>query len=107
MKPHPLFQTFALCIALIVLSVGTAIAADAKPTRPPNIILLLTDDQGYGDLSCYNDQSKVSTPHIDQLASDGIRFTDAHTAASVCTPSRFAILTGCYAWRSRLKLGVL
>ncbi|MCE9547831.1 MAG: arylsulfatase, partial [Planctomycetia bacterium] len=46
-------------------------------------------------------------PHIDQLASDGIRFTDAHTAASVCTPSRFAILTGCYAWRSRLKLGVL
>src|SRR5262245_45513541 len=73
--------------------------ADSKP----NIILILADDLGYGDLSSYNPASKIPTPHLSQLASQGMRFTDAHTASSVCTPSRYGLLTGRYAWRTKLK----
>ncbi len=60
----------------------------------PNIVLILADDLGYGDVSCYNEQAKVSTPHIDQLASQGIRLTDAHSPCTVCTPTRYGLLTG-------------
>jgi arylsulfatase A len=76
-------------------------------TRPPNIVLLLADDLGYGDLSALNPASRIHTPHHDLLARDGMVFTDAHSASSVCTPSRYAVLTGRYCWRSRLKSGVL
>jgi arylsulfatase A len=78
----------------------------AREARP-NIIYILADDLGYGDLSRLNDQSKIPTPHIDRLAADGMIFTDAHSNSSVCTPSRYGILTGRYAWWSRLKEGVL
>ena len=73
----------------------------------PNIIYILADDLGYGDISCYNPNSQISTPNIDSLAAKGIRFTDAHTTSSVCTPTRYGILTGRYNWRSILKAGVL
>ena len=73
----------------------------------PNIVVLLTDDLGYGDPVCYNPKSKAPTPFMDQLSRQGRRFTDAHSPSSVCSPTRYAILTGRYAWRSRLKLGVL
>jgi arylsulfatase A-like enzyme len=73
----------------------------------PNIIFILADDMGYGDVSCYNENSKIKTPFIDQLAADGVMFTDAHTSSSVCTPTRYGILTGRYNWRSTLKNGVL
>ncbi|MEL7120503.1 MAG: arylsulfatase [Bacteroidota bacterium] len=73
----------------------------------PNVIIILADDLGYGDLSCYSDSSKIQTPNIDQLAKNGIRFTDAHSPSSVCTPTRYGLLTGRYAWRSRLKRKVL
>ena len=73
----------------------------------PNIIFILADDMGYGDMSCQNPNSKIPTPNLDKLASQGRRFTDAHASSSVCTPSRYAILTGRYAWRTRLKKGVL
>lgn len=66
----------------------------------PNVILIYTDDVGYGDISSYGTKS-ISTPHIDQLASQGVRFTNAHSAASTCTPSRYSILTGRYAWREK------
>lgn len=72
----------------------------------PNIVVVLADDLGWGDLSCYG-ASKIRTPNIDSLASEGIRFTDAHAASAVCTPSRYALLTGRYCWRSPLKDGVL
>jgi arylsulfatase A-like enzyme len=75
--------------------------------RLPNIVLILADDLGYGDLSCLNPGSKIQTPHIDQLARDGMIFTDAHSSSAVCTPSRYSLLTGRYCWRSRLKEGVL
>lgn len=73
----------------------------------PNIIYILADDMGYGDLSCLNEQSKIRTTHFDRLAAEGIAFTDAHSSSAVCTPSRYSILTGRYNWRSKLKMSVL
>lgn len=73
----------------------------------PNIIFILADDLGYGDVSCLNKESKIATPNIDRLATEGMSFTDAHSSSAVCTPSRYSILTGRYAWRTRLKNGVL
>ncbi len=72
-----------------------ASAAEAKP----NILILYADDLGYGDLGCYNEKSKIPTPHLDRLASLGMRFTDAHSSSGVCTPSRYALLTGRHHWR--------
>ena len=73
----------------------------------PNIVYILTDDQGYGDVTCNNPNCKAPTPRIDQLAREGCRFTDAHTSSAVCTPTRYGILTGRYNWRSWMKRGVL
>jgi len=73
----------------------------------PNIIYVLADDLGYGDINAFNPDGKIKTPHIDKLASEGIKFTDAHTSSAVCTPTRYGILTGRYNWRSPLKQGVL
>jgi arylsulfatase A len=73
----------------------------------PNIVYILADDMGYGDLGCLNKDSKIQTPNIDKLAKQGVYFTDAHSNSAVCTPTRYGILTGRYAFRSRLKKGVL
>ena len=75
--------------------------------KKPNIILILTDDLGIGDVSCFNRQSKIPTGNIDALAESGMRFTDCHSSSAVCSPSRYALMTGRYNWRSRLKSGVL
>lgn len=77
-----------------------------EPERP-NILLILADDLGYGDIGAYNPESRIPTPNLDRLANEGVRLTDAHSPSSVCTPTRYALLTGRYAWRSRLKRGVL
>jgi hypothetical protein len=61
----------------------------AIATENPNILFILADDLGYGDIACYNPKSKIPTPHIDQLATDGMRFTDAHSPSTVCTPTRY------------------
>lgn len=76
-------------------------------TNYPNVIIIMADDMGYGDPLCYNPDSKIPTPNMDKLSKEGIRFTDAHTAASVSTPSRYGLLTGRYCWRSKLKKSVL
>ncbi len=73
----------------------------------PNIVYILADDMGYGDLACQNPDSKTPTPNLDKLASEGIRFTDAHSPSAVCSPTRYGILTGRYCWRTRLKSSVL
>ncbi len=73
----------------------------------PNIVIVLADDLGYGDPTCYQAESKIPTPNIDRLAGEGMRFTDAHTPSSVCSPTRYGLLTGRYAWRTELKRGVL
>ena len=67
----------------------------------PNIVLILADDMGYGDPGCYNPASRIPTPHIDRLARQGLRLTDAHAPASVCVPTRYGLLTGRYPFRSR------
>jgi arylsulfatase A-like enzyme len=73
----------------------------------PNIVYILADDLGYGDVRCFNPGSKIPTTNLDRLAAQGMRFTDAHAASSVCTPSRYALLTGRYCWRTPLKSSVL
>ncbi len=73
----------------------------------PNVVYILADDMGYGDIRAFNEDCKIETPYLDQLAVEGMKFTDAHSPSSVCTPTRYALLTGRYSWRSRLKSGVL
>ncbi|MFQ6131951.1 MAG: arylsulfatase [Armatimonadota bacterium] len=73
----------------------------------PNIVYILADDMGYGDVGCYNPESRIPTPHMDRLATEGVRFTDAHSPSAVCTPTRYGILTGRYCWRTWLTRGVV
>lgn len=90
---------------------GTAAAAAQTATAgnasKPNVVIILADDLGYGDISSYHEQSLIKTPNIDKLATQGLKFTDAHSTASVCTPSRYGLLTGRYCWRTVLKKNVL
>jgi arylsulfatase A-like enzyme len=90
--------------AWAALAVGACAAPEADR---PNFVYILADDLGFGDVGAYNPDSRIPTPHIDQLSAEGIRFTDAHSPASVCTPTRYALLTGRYSWRSPLSSGVL
>lgn len=76
------------------------------PENKPNLVYILADDMGYGDLSCLNPESKIRTRHLDRLCGEGMAFGDAHATSAVCTPSRYGILTGRYNWRSTLKQGV-
>lgn len=78
-----------------------------KEHKQPNIIYILADDLGIGDINVFNKEGKIKTPNIDQLAKEGMLFSDAHTSSSVCTPTRYGILTGRYNWRSKLKSSVL
>lgn len=85
---------------------GLLFGSPARAERP-NIVVILADDLGWGDPRCYNPESRVPTPHLDRLAAEGMRFTDAHSPSAVCSPTRYGLLTGRYAWRTRLKSGVL
>lgn len=94
---------FLLRVALLLCLTATWSAAAA----PPNIVILFADDMGYGEVRALNpERGKIPTPHLDKLARAGMVFTDAHTSSSVCTPSRYSLLTGRYAWRTRLQQGV-
>jgi arylsulfatase A len=94
-------------LALAVLIAACPAALSAAPPAKPNVVYILADDLGYGDPCCYNPKSKIPTPNIDRLAAEGVRFTDAHSPSAVCTPTRYALLTGRYAWRSRLQRNVI
>lgn len=115
-------KTILLFCGLLLGGHCLALGADAPPltaTNPeraesakanrnrPNVILVLADDMGYGDVAAYNPDSKIPTPNIDRMAREGKRFTDGHTSSSVCTPTRYSLLTGRYHWRTRLQSGVL
>lgn len=89
------------CLALASLVCSSLSFADK-----PNVIVIYTDDQGYGDASCLNPDAKFKTPNLDRLAREGMTFTDAHCSDTVCTPSRYGLLTGRYSWRTTLKRGV-
>ncbi len=94
-------------ISLLLALLLGVIAAPLHAAGKPNIVFILCDDLGYGDVRCLNPQGKIATPNMDRLAADGVAFTDAHSSSAVCTPTRYGILTGRYNWRSRLQSGVL
>ncbi|MFT3784937.1 MAG: arylsulfatase [Tepidisphaeraceae bacterium] len=98
----------ALALAALAAQAVAQPASVSTPTRKPNVVYILCDDLGIGDVGAFNPtRGKIPTPNIDRLASDGMRFTDAHSASALCTPSRYALLTGRYSWRSHLQAGVL
>ena len=82
----------ALVVAWSVASIGCGMES-------PNIIIVLADDLGYGDIACYNPESKIATPNLDRLAAQGMRFLDAHSPCTVCTPTRYGLMTGQMAFR--------
>ena len=95
-------------IAIAVLCLFGLLTQVAQAADNPNIIFILADDLGYGDVQCLNpDRGKIATPHMDQVASTGMTFLDAHTTSSVCTPTRYSVMTGRYHWRTKLQRGVL
>lgn len=100
-------------LALILLSDAlwsgsTPVALDEKPDSRPNIVYIMCDDLGYGDVQCLNPKhGKIPTPAMDQIAAEGMTFTDAHSGSSVCTPTRYGLLTGRYSWRTSLQKGVV
>jgi arylsulfatase A len=100
----PLMRTISGLLAFVGLLTGPlAVTAADKP----NIVYILCDDLGYGDLSCLNAKSQLKTPNFDRVAAEGVTFTDAHSGSAVCTPTRYGVMTGRYAWRTKLQSGVL
>jgi arylsulfatase A len=97
----------ALLTPVILLALTAATAAPAAQSSTPNIVLILADDLGYGDVGAFNPRGRIPTPHLDRLTREGVRFTDAHTPSAVCTPTRYGLLTGRYPWRTRLQRGVV
>ncbi|MGD7652898.1 MAG: sulfatase family protein, partial [Verrucomicrobiales bacterium] len=89
----------------LVCLLALALAAVAAPQ--PNVIVILADDMGSGDVRALNPESSIPTPNLDRLSREGVTFTDAHSGSAVCTPTRYGLVTGRYCWRSRLKKGVL
>jgi arylsulfatase A-like enzyme len=90
----------SLCAVLALAS-----TVFAQPTTRPNIVVILTDDVGWGDYQVYNPQGKIASPNVDRLAREGMRFTHAHTPAALCAPTRYSMLTGNYPWRGRAPGG--
>jgi len=98
----------ALLIGMLILGGQLHAAKAEKPAPRPNILVILADDLGYGDVRAYNPtRGKIPTPHLDKLAAEGMRFTDGHSSSGVCSPSRYALLTGRYHWRTRLQAGIV
>lgn len=93
-------------VSLVVVGVCSPSSLTAAKSKP-NIVLILADDMGYGDIRAYNHESQIPTPNLDDLANRGMSFSDAHSPSAVCTPTRYGVLTGRYCWRTKLKKGVL
>ena len=107
-RPSIIVRRIAVCVFVLsvcVISFRCTPGPSESDSRP-NIVIILADDMGIGDIEAYNPHSKIPTPHLNRLAAEGIRFTDAHSPSAVCTPTRYGVLTGRYAWRTRLKDGV-
>ncbi len=97
-------STVFLTVVLVAFVIGSR--ASTSAAERPNMLLIYTDDQGYGDASCLNEESKFETPSLDRLAREGMTFTNGHCSDTVCTPSRYGLLAGRYSWRTTLKSGV-
>lgn len=100
-------QLSIVSLCLFLLSTTLGIAAEQGKANLPNVIVVMADDLGIGDVSATNPECKIKTPNLEQMAAEGLTFLDAHTPSSVCTPTRYGLLTGRYNWRSRLARGVL
>lgn len=100
-------STRSITLALLVLGIFGMLSCARTKEDLPNIVYILADDMGYGDLGCLNSESKIPTPNMDKISENGMIFTDAHSPSAVCTPTRYGILTGRYCFRTRLKSGVL
>lgn len=100
-------EFMALSCAALLGGFAAGCRAAASTAVSPNIVYVLADDLGWGDLRCMNPEGKIPTPHLDALARAGRVYTDAHSGSAVCTPTRYGILTGRYCWRGRLKSSVL
>ena len=96
-------------VVLMCCGLFSCAQKQAKSTKAvkPNIVIIYTDDQGYGDVSALNSEAKFKTPNMDRLVNEGLTFTDGHSSDAVCTPSRYSLLTGRYSWRTRLKQNVV
>ena len=102
----------AICRLTLLLTLFAAHLLDCRPlvaeqASLPNIVVILADDMGYGDIQALNKKSTIPTPNLNRMATEGLTFTDGHSPSEVCTPTRYGLLTGRYCWRSRLKQGVL
>lgn len=95
-------KAFILFIVLV-----SFISCSTEEMNSPNIVIILADDMGYGDVQSFNSESEIPTPNLNKLSEEGIMFMDAHTPSSICTPTRYGLLTGRYCWRTSLKRGVL
>lgn len=103
-------QFFGWASALVVATASALcwLSGQDAWSATPNIVVIYADDLGYGDVQCYNpERGKIPTPQIDRLATQGMRFTDAHSSSGVCSPSRYTLLTGRYHWRTRLQSGIV
>ncbi|MDB6139426.1 MAG: atsA 15, partial [Verrucomicrobiaceae bacterium] len=106
-RPWPvrlLMSAMSVRLALLGL---LALASTVSAAGKPNFVFILCDDLGYGDVKANNENGKIATPHMDRMARQGMRFTDAHSSSAVCSPTRYGVMTGRYNWRSRLQSGVL
>ena len=104
---QPILFFMKIIYSLLFLTLVSFLTANTEATDRPNVIFVLADDLGIGDVSPTNKECKIKTPHLQKMADEGITFHDAHTSSSVCTPTRYGVLTGRYNWRSRLARGVL
>lgn len=104
LNQHKKWYTVFIILSCVLL---TGCNSQSQVSAKPNIIIIYTDDQGYGDVSALNPEAKFRTPNIDKLVNEGLVFTDGHSSDAVCTPSRYSLLTGRYSWRTSLKKGVL
>jgi arylsulfatase A-like enzyme len=89
---------------LIFAIIFSGLCAGSRAADMPNILVVVVDDMGYGDAGCYNPNSKIPTPHIDRLAREGMRFTDAHAPGALCHPSRYGLMTGRYPFRTDVSV---
>jgi len=100
-------KSIGVSAMLLICGLSLLASGKDKAASKPNIVFIMADDMGYGDVSAYNPESKIQTPNMDKLATEGLMFTNVHTPSSLCSPTRYGLLTGRYCWRTRLKTWVL
>ena len=100
-------QCIRRSVLAAIFCLPALVGAAADEVRHPNVVLILADDFGVGDIQAHFPDNKIATPHLDRLVSQGISFTDAHSPSAVCSPTRYGLLTGRYAWRTRLQEWVI